>query len=367
VNPIYVTRPALPPLAEFIPYLEKIWLSGTLTNGGEMHQQFERALEKFLGVNHISVFNNGTIALMVALKALDIQNEVITTPYSFIATSHSLLWNSLQPVFCDISEETLNINPDKIEEKITSNTTAILAVHCYGNPCDHLKIKRIAEKNGLKIIYDAAHAFGVQENKQSILNFGDLSILSFHATKVFNTFEGGAIVSNSLEMKQHVDYLKNFGFKNEIEVIETGMNGKMSEFNAALGLLQLNYVEQAISKRKEIYAQYCNVLEHQEKVKIIHPPTNVNSNYSYFPVLFDTNALREKVYINLKNKNIYSRRYFFPLISNFPMYQKLTSSSQANLKVANQMADRILCLPIYPELTGADIEMICMNILQSLE
>ncbi len=358
---IYVTQPSLPPLAEFIPYLEKIWENKILTNNGPFHKEFESALCSFLGVEHLSLFSTGTIALVTALQALRVSGEVITTPYSFVATAHSLLWNNLKPVFVDVDPDTYNLDPSKIEAAITPNTSAILPVHCYGNPCDVEAIKEIADTYGLKVIYDAAHAFGVRYKGQSLLRFGDLSVLSFHATKVFNTFEGGAIISPDPKTKQRIDYLKNFGFADEVTVTAPGINGKMSEVNAAFGLLQLKYVATAISRRREIESWYRVGLS--EIPGISCPPcfTDFEGNGSYFPVMV-TNAYplsRDQLYDRLKSQGFFSRRYFYPLISNMPMYQEMASAQMDNLKVANQLAGQVLCLPIYPDLDHASVDEIC--------
>lgn len=348
---IYVTQPFLPPLDDFIPYLEKIWERRVLTNSGPFHEEFEKELSAYLGVEHISLFANATIALVTALQALRISGEVITTPFSFVATSHALLWNNIKPIFVDIQEDTLNIDPKKIEAAITPQTTAILPVHCYGNPCEINKIQKIADDYNLKIIYDAAHAFGVNSDCGSILNYGDLSVVSFHATKVFNTFEGGAIVSNDKKIKNRIDKLKNFGFVNETTVVATGINGKMSEFNAALGLLQLKYIDDAFRKRCAIDELYKKSLS---GVKGIYFPENnaFRKNYSYFPILIksDYPLSRDELCDKLKRNNIFPRKYFYPLISDFPMYRSLSSANKNNLPIASQISLEILCLPIYPSL-----------------
>lgn len=354
---IYVTQPSLPPLEEFIPYLEQIWQSKVLTNGGKFHKDLEAELKKFLGIKEVSLFANATIGLVTALQSLKITGEVITTPYSFVATAHSLLWNGITPVFVDIDPETLNIDPKKIESAITDKTTAILAVHCYGNPCAVKEIKEIADKYNLKVIYDAAHAFGVKDKFGSILNYGDLSVLSFHATKVFNTFEGGAIVSMNKEMKLHIDHLKNFGFIDEITVVSPGINGKMSEINAAFGLLQLKYIESMIAAREKVDKFYRHALKAINGISCIKLPNNSILNYSYFPILVDDSfrISRDSLYEKLKKNNIYARRYFYPLISNFPMYRIFPSSDVKNLPIANRIADQVLCLPIHPGLTEAEL------------
>lgn len=360
VTPIYVTRPELPPLDEFIPYLEKMWESRILTNCGPFHQQLETALCQYLGVPNISLFANATIALLAAFKALHIEGEVITTPYSFVATSHALLWNGLTPVFTDVDPVTLNLDPDKIEAAITEKTSAILPVHCYGHPCDVEKIQKIADKYKLKVIYDAAHAFGVAGDHGSVLNEGDLSVLSFHATKVFNTFEGGAIISADPAMKHLIDDLKNFGFEDEVSVIATGINGKMSEMNAALGLLQLKYVDQAIVKRGQIDARYREKLSSIKGVRCLDRNGQQRSNYSYFPVLIDAHfpLSRDALYLKLKSFNIHPRRYFYPLISEFEMYSKLASADKAGLPIAHHASEMVLCLPIYPDLSLSDVDNI---------
>jgi dTDP-4-amino-4,6-dideoxygalactose transaminase len=317
--PIYVTQPDLPPLLEFYSYLETIWESKILTNGGPFHQKLENALCEYLGVKYISLFANGTLALVTALRALNITGEVITTPYSFVATAHSALWNGVRPVFVDIDPDTLNLAPDRIEAAITPNTHAILPVHCYGRPCDTEAISKIAAERGLKVIYDAAHAFGVKQGgRRSILLDGDLSVLSFHATKVFSTFEGGAIVCGSAEMKAHIDHLKNFGITDEVTVTELGINGKMSEINAAIGLLQLRYVDSAISRRGEIDRQYRSLLAKIPGVRCVDDcGPEITPNYSYFPIFVEpTYPLpRDQLYEKLKSNNIFTRRYFYPLIS----------------------------------------------------
>lgn len=358
--PIYVTQPLLPPLEAFIPYLQQIWDNKILTNCGPFHQQLEQALCDYLGVKHIALFTNGTLALVTALQALRIGGEVITTPYSFVATAHSLLWNGIKPVFVDIDPVTLNLDPDKIEAAITPQTTAIMPVHCYGHPCAVERIQTIADNYRLKVIYDAAHAFGVQFRGNSVLGYGDLSVLSFHATKVFNTFEGGAIVCPDEKTKQHIDHLKNFGFVGEVTVVAPGINGKMSEFNAALGLLQLKGIDEALQKRQVIDARYREALA---GVKGIHCLTSAGEkvgNYAYFPILVqpDYPLSRDALYQKLKDKGIYARRYFYPLISDFPMYRGLPSAAPSNLPVARKAAEQVICLPIYPALSNEQVDFI---------
>ena len=359
-KPIYVTQPVLPPLEEFIPYLQQIWDNKILTNGGPFHQQLEKELCDYLGVEHLALFTNGTIALITALQALRITGEVITTPYSFVATSHSLLWNGIKPVFVDIDPNTLNLDPDKIEAAITPQTTAIMPVHCYGHPCDVDRIQKIADNYGLKVIYDAAHAFGVQCHCGSVLNHGDLSILSFHATKVFNTFEGGAIVCPDAKTKQRIDHLKNFGFVDEVTVVAPGINGKMSELNAAFGLLQLKGIDESLQKRKIIDTQYREGLADVKGIHCLADAGEKTANYSYFPILVqpDYPLSRDALYQKLKDNGIYARRYFYPLISDFPMYRGLTSATHSNLPVANKAANEVICLPIYPILEASDQEKI---------
>jgi dTDP-4-amino-4,6-dideoxygalactose transaminase len=356
-SPIYVTQPHLPPLAEFIPYLTKIWNSKILTNGGPFHQQLEQALCDYLGVHHVALFSNGTLGLVTALQALRITGEVLTTPYSFVATAHSLLWNSIKPVFVDIDPHTLNMDPARIEAAITPQTTAILPVHCYGHPCDVEAIRKIADNYNLKVIYDAAHAFGVEDAGGSILRHGDLSVLSFHATKVFNTFEGGAIVCPDARTKQRIDHLKNFGFVDEVTVVASGINGKMSEINAAFGMLQLQYIDGAIERRGEIDALYRDFLSKVDGIRCLPGSGEAAANYSYFPILVEPDfALdRDGLYQLLRDNNIYVRRYFYPLISEFPMYRTLPSAQRENLPVASAAARKILCLPIYPSLSNNEV------------
>jgi dTDP-4-amino-4,6-dideoxygalactose transaminase len=359
-KPIYVTQPYLPPLEEFIPYLEQIWNNKILTNGGPFHQQLEQALCDYLGVKHIALFTNGTLALVTALQALRITGEVITTPYSFVATAHSLLWNGIKPVFVDIDPITLNLNPDKIEAAITPQTTAIMPVHCYGHPCDVERIQQIADNYGLKVIYDAAHAFGVQNEKGSVLNYGDLSILSFHATKVFNTFEGGAIICPDAKIKQRIDHLKNFGFVDEVTVVATGINGKMSEINAAFGLLQLKHIDKALQKRKAVDAYYREAFKNVKGIRCIEKTGESVANYPYFPIMVenDYSMTRDELYQKLKDNNIYPRRYFYPLISDFPMYRGLPSAAPSNLPIAKKVANEVICLPIYSDLQKEQMDSI---------
>ena len=359
-QPIYVTQPYLPPLEEFIPYLEKIWDNKILTNGGPFHQQLEHALCEYLGVQHLALFTNATIALVTALQALRITGEVITTPYSFVATAHSLLWNGIKPVFVDVDPNTLNLDPSKIEAAITPHTTAIMPVHCYGHPCDVDAIQKIADNYNLRVIYDAAHAFGVQCHCGSVLNHGDLSVLSFHATKVFNTFEGGAIICPDAKTKLRIDQLKNFGHAGETTVVAPGINGKMSEINAAFGLLQLKHIDKVIARRKEIDGLYRELLSDVKGIKCLQNSGEIVANYSYFPILADENypISRDELNEKLKAFGVYPRRYFYPLITEFPMYRGLPSAHRDNLPVATAAAQKVLCLPIYPTLEDAQVKTI---------
>ncbi|MCI5140578.1 MAG: DegT/DnrJ/EryC1/StrS family aminotransferase [Candidatus Electrothrix sp. ATG1] len=357
---IFVTQPSIPPLEEFTPYLEKIWENKWLTNAGPFHQQLECALAEYLEVEHLALFTNGTIALITALQSLRITGEVITTPYSFVATSHSLLWNSIKPVFVDIDPATCNIDPDKIEQAITPCTTAIMPVHCYGNPCEVEHIQKIADNYGLKVIYDAAHAFGIKYKGKSLLKHGDLSVLSFHATKIFTTFEGGAIVCQDAKTKQRIDYLKNFGFADEVTVVAPGINGKMNELQAAFGLLQLQRIDHVIQRSREIDNVYRQSLTEVNGIKLFNYHTETTTNGSYFPILVCDNypLSRDELYDVMKEHNIYVRRYFYPLISSFPMYRGLNSSSEENLPMATNIANKILCLPIFPDLSDATLQHI---------
>ncbi len=351
---LFVTRPTLPPLAELIPLLEKIWANRILTNEGPFHQQFETALAEYLGVPYVTLVTNATLGLMVALRQLGISGEVITTPFSFVATAHSVLWSGATPVFSDIDPVTLNLDPSQIERHITPKTTAILAVHCYGQPCDVEAIETIARSHGLKVLYDAAHAFGVRYKGQSLLNYGDLSVLSFHATKMFNTFEGGAIISSTRETKLVLDRLCNYGIVDEVTVQETGLNAKMSEFNAALGLLQLQHVGEALDRRRKVDALYHELLADVPGVRCVQPPPTEQANHNYyaFPILIEAEfpLSRDALYNKLREHGIYARRYFHPLISQFPMYRDMPSAAAERLPVATSVASRILCLPMFPDL-----------------
>lgn len=355
---IFVTQPSLPPLEDFVESLKDIWDSKWITNNGKFHKDFEQKIADYLGVKHISLFSNGTLALMTAIQALELEGEVITTPYSFVATAHAIWWNKLTPVFVDVDPINGNLDPQKIEEAITNKTSAILPVHVYGNPCEHDQIKAIADKHNLKLIYDGAHAFGVEENEQSVLNFGDLSILSFHATKVFNTIEGGAIISHSLEMKQHIDRLKNFGFVNDVIVQEPGINAKMNELQAAYGILQLKDIDSNISKRKRISEQYRKQLSNVLGISYIAEKDKTKHNYSYFPIFIDEGKYgmsRDKLYEKLRKNNIFGRRYFYPLITEFAPYSDLVKHDLSN---AQTLANQVICLPIYSELTEENVNRI---------
>jgi len=367
---IFVTQPSLPDLKEFIPYLEQIWENKILTNNGPFHQQLEKELAEYLGVKHISLFANGTLALVTALQALRITGEVITTPYSFVATTHSLWWNNIKPVFVDIEPSTFNLDPAKIEASITPKTSAILPVHVYGNPCRMEAIEKIAETYSLKVIHDAAHAFGVKYNGRSILEFGDLSVLSFHATKVFNTFEGGAIVCHDEKTKRHIDDLKNFGFRGETTVVASGINAKMNEVQAAMGLLQLKYIDQAIAKRKEITRQYRELLKGIPGIYFLEDQPGVEHCYTYFPIFLNAKEYgmsRDHLYNTLKENGIHGRRYFYPLISQFRTYRGLESAYPGKMPIAERITKEVICLPIYPGLKQEEIEMIANTLKEKLK
>jgi dTDP-4-amino-4,6-dideoxygalactose transaminase len=361
-RPITVTSPYLPPLDEFIPYLEDIWDSRWLTNNGKFHKALESALCEYLGVKYISLFSNGTLALVTALQALRITGEVITTPFSFVATTHALWWNNIKPVFVDIERRTFNIDPSKIEAAITPQTTAILPVHVYGNPCDVLSIGEIAGVYGLKVIYDACHTFGVTLAGAPVLNFGDLSVMSFHATKVFTTFEGGAIVCHDETTKKRIDNLKNFGFVNETTVVAPGINAKMNEVQAAMGLLQLKRVDAAIEKRRKIAESYRHQLKGIQGLRLLVDIEGVRHCHSYFPIFIDRThygRTRDEIYEELKKHNMFGRRYFYPLISQFPPYRGLDSAKPGNLAVAETVTEQVICLPIYPDLDHSAVDEVC--------
>lgn len=350
---IPVTQPFLPPLEEFLPYLQQIWDSKHVTNGGPFHTQLEQALCDYLGVEYLSLFSNGTLALITALQAMKVNGEVITTPFSFVATTHALHWNGIKPVFADIDPVSMNLDPRRIEAAITPQTTAILPVHVYGNPCEVDEIERIADTYGLRVLYDAAHAFGVRRHGESILNFGDMSVLSFHGTKIFNTFEGGAIVCKDAKTKRHIDHLKNFGFADEVTVVKPGINAKMNEVQAAFGLLQLQYMEQILTARSRIAQRYRDAFADVEGLIMHEVPQHSTRNNSYFPVRVTSEfpVTRDALYDALRAKDVWARRYFYPLISEFPSYRGLQSAASANLPVASEITRQVLCLPIYPALT----------------
>ena len=358
---ITVTSPLLPNLDEFTESLKEIWESKWITNNGQFHQKLEAALAEYLKVPYVSLFTNGTLPLLTALQALRITGEVITTPYSFVATTHALWWNGIKPVFVDIDPSTGNIDPQKIEAAITPRTTAILPVHVYGKPCDTEAIQAIADKYGLKVIYDAAHAFGVEVNGESLLNAGDMSTLSFHATKVFNTIEGGAMVMHDEKTKQRIDYLKNFGFANEVEVVGPGINSKMDEIRSAYGLLNLKQVDAAIAARQKVAVAYRDALRNVDGISFWDDMPGVRHNYSYFPIFVDAEKYgmtRDELYMKMKDQGVWGRRYFYPLISEFSTYRGLESSRPENLPNAHIMADTVICLPMHHALREEEINRI---------
>lgn len=358
---ITVTSPLLPDLKEFEKLLADIWERKWLTNNGHYHQQLEGALAEYLGVPYLSLFTNGTLPLITALQAMEIKGEVITTPYSFVATTHSLWWNGIKPVFVDVEGKTGNLDPEKIEAAITPRTTAIMPVHVYGTPCDTQRIQEIADKYGLKVIYDAAHAFGVWQDGKSILEAGDMATLSFHATKVYNTVEGGALVCHDAETKKQIDYLKNFGFAGEIEVIAPGINSKMDEVRSAYGLLNLKQVDGAIARRKHVAQKYKDAFKAIAGLRYLEDIEGVKHNYSYFPIFIDEKEYglsRDGLFTKLKENNILGRRYFYPLISEFVTYKGLESAKKENLPVAHKLADSVICLPMYADLTDDDVNRV---------
>lgn len=363
---ITVTSPLLPNLDEFHSLLKEIWNSKWITNNGSFHKRLESELASYLKVPFVSLFTNGTLPLITALQALRITGEVITTPYSFVATTHALWWNGIKPVFIDIDLQTGNIAPDKIEAAITPKTTAIMPVHVYGKPCDTKRIQEIANKYGLKVIYDAAHAFGVEISGESVLNAGDMSTLSFHATKVYNTIEGGALVMHDEETKKRIDYLKNFGFAGETEVVAPGINSKMDEMRAAYGLLNLRQVDVAIESRHQVAIKYREGLRDVDGISFMEDMPGVKHNYSYFPIFVDAEKYgmtRDELYFKMKDAKVLGRRYFYPLISEFSTYRGLPSSSKENLPNAHKMADSVICLPMHHELSGEDIERILDSVI----
>ena len=358
---ITVTSPLLPPLEEFKPYLEDIWRRKWLTNNGYYHKELENALCEYLGVPYISLFTNGTLPLICALQALRITGEVITTPYSFVATTHALWWNGIKPVFVDIDRRTGNIDPEKIEAAITPKTTAIMPVHVYGQPCEMERIQEIANTYGLKVIYDAAHAFGVEKEGKSLLVAGDMSTLSFHATKVYNTVEGGALVCQDAQTKQRIDYLKNFGFANETTVVAPGINGKMDELRAAYGLLSLKHVDEAIARRKQVALRYREALRQARGITFFEDRPGVKHNYSYFPIFINEKEYgmsRDALYEKMKTAGVYGRRYFYPLISTFSTYRGLESARPSNLPNAHKMAEEVICLPMHHGLSEEDVDRV---------
>ena len=364
---ITVTSPLLPDREEFNKFLQEIWETKWITNNGCFHQELERALCKYLEVPYVSLFTNGTLPLITALQALRITGEVITTPYSFVATTHALWWNGIKPVFVDIDSRTCNLDPEKIEAAITPKTTAIMPVHCYGKPCDTKAIQSIADKYGLKVIYDAAHAFGVKVDGESILEAGDMSTLSFHATKVYNTIEGGALVMHDERTKKRIDYLKNFGFSGETTVVAPGINSKMDEVRAAYGLLNLRQVDQAISSRHRVADRYREALREVDGITFFDDRPRVRHNYSYFPIFIDAEKFgmtRDELYFKMRENKVLGRRYFYPLISTFSTYRSLESSNPKYLPVATKMADEVICLPMHHELSVSDIKRVLEVILE---
>ena len=360
-KPIYVTSPLLPSLEDFTFLLKEIWESKMLTNNGNFHQKLEEELAKYLKVPYLSLFTNGTLPLITALQAMRITGEVITTPFSFVATTHSLWWNGIKPVFVDIEPETCNLDPSKIEAAITPRTTAIMPVHVYGKPCKTKEIQEIANKYGLKVIYDAAHAFGVEINGESILNFGDMATLSFHATKVYNTLEGGALVVHDEQTKKRIGYLKNFGFASETEVVAPGINSKVDEVRAAYGLLNLKQVDHAINSRRKVAIRYRDELQGVKGITFFNDIPGVRHNYSYFPIFINAEEYgmtRDELYFKMKEHNVFGRRYFYPLISTFSTYRGLDSANPDNLPIATQMSNNVICLPMHHALSENEVEYI---------
>lgn len=360
-KPIYVTSPLLPSLEDFTFLLKEIWESKMLTNNGNFHQKLEEELAKYLKVPYLSLFTNGTLPLITALQAMRITGEVITTPFSFVATTHSLWWNGIKPVFVDIEPETCNLDPSKIEAAITPRTTAIMPVHVYGKPCKTKEIQEIANKYGLKVIYDAAHAFGVEINGESILNFGDMATLSFHATKVYNTLEGGALIVHDEQTKKRIDYLKNFGFASETEVVAPGINSKVDEVRAAYGLLNLKQVDHAINSRRKVAIRYRDELQGIKGITFFNDIPGVRHNYSYFPIFINAEEYgmtRDELYFKMKEHNVFGRRYFYPLISTFSTYRGLDSANPDNLPIATQMSNNVICLPMHHALSENEVEYI---------
>lgn len=356
-----VTKPFLPPLKEVLPFLERIWETGILSNSGPFHTELERALENFLGVGHVSLFCNATVALITAQQALELKGQIITTPYSFVATSHAIRWMGNEPIFVDVEPGSLCLDPDLIEPAITEDTVAIMPLHCYGNTCDTARIAKVAERHELKIIYDACHSFGVSDHQGSVLKYGDISVVSFHATKVFNTFEGGLLITESQEIKDKVDHLKNFGFVDETVVIESGINGKMSEFNAAVGLAQLPHFPDVIEARAKLDTQYRDLLSRVNGIRLLPPVRQSIRNYAYFPIFVDKQygMTRDELYAKLRANGIFGRRYFYPLIPEFDMYKDLPSADTAALPEAFSASRQVICLPLYPDLSEEQVAVIC--------
>lgn len=358
---ITVTSPLLPDLQEFNALLQQIWDKKWITNNGDFHKQLEKELAEYLGVPYLSLFTNGTLPLITALQAMRITGEVITTPYSFVATTHSLWWNGIKPVFVDIDPKTGNLNPDKIEAAITPKTTAILPVHVYGTPCDTKRIQDIADTYGLRVLYDAAHAFGVKVDGESVLKAGDMSTLSFHATKVYNTIEGGALVVQDEQTKKRIDYLKNFGFANEVTVVGPGINSKMDEVRAAYGLLNLKQVDQCIEARGRADAFYREALKGVPGISMLEPTPHTRHNFSYFPIFVDEKQYgmsRDALYFKMKEHGVLGRRYFYPLISEFSTYRGLESANPENLPVAHRFANTVICLPMHHALSTEDLNRV---------
>lgn len=357
----FVTQPFLPPLDELLPLLEQIWDSKALSNAGPMHKALEEQLAEYLQVPHVSLFCNATIALMAAQKVLDLSGEIITTPYSFVATSHAITWMNNTPVFVDIERDSLCLNPEKIAAAVTDKTVAIMPLHCYGNTCDTNKIAELANQYNLKVIYDACHSFGVQNAGESTVGYGDISVVSLHATKVFNTFEGGLLISSDAETKKRVDHLKNFGFVDEVTVVESGINGKMSEFNAAVGLVQLKYIDSIIQKRQSLDELYRDLLCSVNGIRCMTHVRQSQPNFGYFPIFVEPDYPidRDALYEHLKTHDIHGRRYFYPLISEFPMYRPSAADRAASLPVAEQASRGVICLPLYPNLEEAEVRRIC--------
>jgi dTDP-4-amino-4,6-dideoxygalactose transaminase len=361
-HPINVTQPLLPDLQDYCGILRQVWDNRFLTNNGPIAKRLEKELAGYLGVPHLSLFSNGTVALQLACRVLRLKGEVITTPFTFAATSHALYWNGLKPIFCDIDDETFTIDPDRVEESITPDTTAILPVHVYGNPCKVERLHEIADKHGLKIIYDAAHAFGVEINGKPVGSFGDISMFSLHATKIYHTIEGGALTFKNPGLKQRADELRNFGIIREDRIDEPGINGKLNEIQAGMGLLLLEMVDREIARRKEITRIYRDMLHNIPGIRINKDQDGVKHNYPYFVIRVDSSEYglsRDDLQKRLREYNIFSRRYFYPLCSQFRCYRDLPSSRAENLPVAKKASEEVLVLPLYGRLTNGEVEKIC--------